>query len=70
MAFIEIKNLTKKLKKEGIKKNKIKEISLVKAIKIIKKANGVPVLAHPWIKDETLKIKNMKKSQEMVLKIE
>ncbi len=53
--------IPKKLEKEGIKKREIKEISIVKAIKLVKKAGGVPVLAHPWIGEDVLKEKNFKK---------
>jgi hypothetical protein len=52
--------LPKKLKKEKIKRKKIKELSIIKAIKLIKNAKGVPVLAHPWVEEEVLKHKNMK----------
>ncbi len=54
-------DITKKLKKEGVKKRKIKEISIIKAIKLIKKVGGVPVLAHPWIEEDVLKEKNFKR---------
>ena len=47
-----------KIKKFQPKK---KRISLVKAIKRIKKASGVAVLAHPWIYPDCLKEKNIKK---------
>ncbi len=42
-------------------KGRIKEITVVQGIKLIKKVGGVPILAHPWIEDEVLKEKNLKK---------
>lgn len=57
--------LSKKLKKEAKKKNigkkKIREITTIEAIRLIKKAGGVSVLAHPWIEEKALKEKNFKK---------
>jgi predicted metal-dependent phosphoesterase TrpH len=47
-----------------LKSKKIKCISFLKAIKLIKKAGGVPVLAHPWIDEGKIlkKIKSLVKS--------
>ena len=52
--------LAKELKKK-IRKKKIKEFPVIKAIKMIRNASGVAVLAHPWADEKALKEKNMKK---------
>jgi len=53
--------IAEKLRKENLRGKKIKEISVIKAIRLIKKAGGVPVLAHPWIDEDVLKEKNFKR---------
>jgi len=60
--------IAKKLRKEKIKKMKIKELPIVKAIKLIKNAGGVPVLAHPWIDKDVLKEKTFKRIVKAGLK--
>lgn len=50
---------------------KIKEISVIEAIKLIKKYNGVPVLAHPWVDSKSkslLEENNFKKLIDAGLK--
>ena len=49
------------LKEKVLGGKKIKKLTVMQAIKLVKKAGGVPVLAHPWLDDETLKEKNFKK---------
>jgi predicted metal-dependent phosphoesterase TrpH len=61
-------DIADKLSEQAIKKKKVKEIPILKAIKLIKKAGGVPILAHPWIDDEVLKEKNIKKCIKAGLK--
>ena len=46
--------------KSKIKSYKIEEISVLEAIKTIRRAGGVPVMAHPWIDDDVLKTKIQK----------
>lgn len=53
-------SLSKKLRKKVPKKAK-RRFSIIRAIKIIKKAKGVPVLAHPWLDPEVLREKDFKK---------
>lgn len=43
------KELIKLLGNKKLKPKKVKHISIFKAIKLIKKAGGIPILAHPWI---------------------
>ena len=50
----------KKLREQKIRFPKIKEVSAVKAIKLIRKANGMAVIAHPWIDISVLKEKNLR----------
>lgn len=45
-----------------------KRTTIIQAIKIIKKAGGVPVLAHPWIGDTKKTFKNMKRYVKAGLK--
>jgi 3',5'-nucleoside bisphosphate phosphatase len=47
--------------KKEIKTPLIKEILVIKAIKLIRKYGGVAVLAHPWIGKEKFTEKNIKK---------
>jgi len=59
--FTEIRN---KLRADGIKRRKIYEIPITRAIRTIKCAGGIPVLAHPWAEEkskELLKEKNLEK---------
>lgn len=53
--------IAKELKQKNIKGKKIKEMTLVQAIRLVKNAKGVPVLAHPWLNGEVLDEKNFKK---------
>lgn len=56
--------IAKKLKKDkGAKRKNIKEMTILQAIKLIRKAGGVPVLAHPWVDDME---KNFKKMRVLV----
>jgi hypothetical protein len=55
-----ITKLYKKLKNQKLTPNKIKEITVIQAINLIKKAGGVPVLAHPWLGDTNKNFKRMK----------
>ncbi len=48
-------------KKKELKAPKMKDISAIKGIKLIKDAGGVPVLAHPWIDKDMLKERNIKR---------
>jgi hypothetical protein len=41
--------LRRLMKKHNFKFSRIKEMPAVKAIRLIRKAGGVPVLAHPWL---------------------
>lgn len=55
-------NLAKTFREnKKLKFKEMKRITIIEAIKLIKQANGVPVLAHPWVEDETLNEKNFKK---------
>lgn len=49
-------DIGKLLRKAGVKKAKGKYISIVKAIKLIKNSGGVPVLAHPWVSEESRRL--------------
>jgi len=49
------------IRKKKLKRGKIKKTKIIDAIKLVKKAGGIPVLAHPWLDEETLDEKNMKK---------
>lgn len=61
--------LSKKFKKDKkLKPKEIKEFTIIQAIRLIKKANGVPVLAHPWFDKKALKEKNFKKYVKAGLK--
>jgi len=46
--------LRNKFKKINLKDKKIKVTSATRAIRLIKKAGGVPVLAHPWLDEKAL----------------
>ena len=52
------RKIGKELRDKKIRGKKIKEMSIIKGIRLIKGAGGVPVLAHPWLNDEILKTKN------------
>lgn len=61
--------LSKKFRRDKkLKPKKIKELTIFQAIRLIKKAKGVPVLAHPWMGEEILKDKNFKKYVKAGLK--
>lgn len=47
-----------KSKKTGPKN--FKKINILKAIRLIRKSGGIPVLAHPWIDDMKINFKNIK----------
>ncbi len=51
-----------------LKPKDIKDMKMISAIRLIRKAGGVPVLAHPWIDDPEDKFKRMKKFVEAGLK--
>jgi len=53
---------------KGILGQKMRDYSGVKVIKLIKKAKGVSVLAHPWFSEESLKKKNFEKLVKAGLK--
>jgi len=53
--------VAKKLSEEKLSTKKYKRMKILRAIKLVKKASGVPVIAHPWFAPETLLNKNMKK---------
>ena len=59
--------VSKKIKKD-IPRKKSKRFPVVQAIRLIKKAKGVAVLAHPWLDEETLEEKNMRKYVKAGLK--
>ncbi|MBU1198464.1 MAG: PHP domain-containing protein [Nanoarchaeota archaeon] len=48
------------VKQVKVKKPLNKNVSVVRAIKIVKQFGGVPVLAHPWLDKEVLNEKNIK----------
>ena len=52
--------LYKNLIDQKLKPDKIKEITTIQAIKLIKEANGIPVLAHPWLGNTKKNFKRMK----------
>lgn len=53
--------LNKLRKDKRIHHKEVKCMPMLRAIKLIRKAGGVPVLAHPWVVSDTKKIfKNMK----------
>jgi predicted metal-dependent phosphoesterase TrpH len=52
--------IAKEIRKKKLKKVRIKEISVIKAIKLINNAGGKAVIAHPWIDKEILFEKNLK----------
>lgn len=54
--------------KTRIKPPKKKDITVVSAIKLIKKHNGVPVLAHPWIGEYTKELKFNEKNIKKFVK--
>jgi hypothetical protein len=56
------------IRKKKLKKINIKEIGIIDVIKLIRYAGGVAVLAHPWLGEETLEEKNMKKYVKAGLK--
>jgi len=60
--------LAKTLAEEGIHGKKVNRITIIQAIRLIRKAGGVAVLAHPWLEDEVLKEKNFKKYVKAGLK--
>jgi hypothetical protein len=60
---MELKNKLKKYRKK-----KIKELTILQAIELIKNAGGVPVLAHPWLGDVKKNFKQMKRFVEAGLK--
>lgn len=49
-------------------KHKIKKRTIIEAIRIIKRAGGVAVLAHPWLDEEILKESNIRKYVKAGLK--
>jgi hypothetical protein len=49
------------IRKKNLKRGNIKKIKITDAINLVKKAGGVAVLAHPWLDEETLEEKNMRK---------
>ncbi len=58
-----MREISKKFKKiKSLKVKKPKLIPIVQAIRLIKKAGGVPVLAHPWLNSE----KTLKKMNKLV----
>jgi len=64
MSKDEYYNMIDKIRKI---KPKVKKISIIEAIKLIKKYNGIPVLAHPWIGEYNKKYKfNEKFIKELV----
>ena len=54
--------------KKKIKKPDKRDISVISAIKLIKKYKGVPVLSHPWIGKEDFTMENVKKYVKAGLK--
>lgn len=55
-------------KRNKLKPKEIKKMTVIQAIRLIKKAGGVPVLSHPWMDNKTLKEKNFKKYVKAGLK--
>jgi hypothetical protein len=61
--------LSKKLRKDRLEKEEVKDKPpIVKAIRIIREAGGVPVLAHAWLDPKTLEEKRFKKYVKAGLK--
>lgn len=61
--------LSKKFRRDkNLKPKKIKELTIFQAIRLIKNAGGVPVLAHPWIEGEVLMDKNFRRYVKAGLK--
>ncbi len=54
--------------KKKIRKPKRKNVSVVRAINLIKEYGGVPVLSHPWLEKEKFVEENIKKYVEAGLK--
>jgi len=55
-------------RKKKTRPKEIKEMSMIKAIKLIKNARGVPVIAHPWLSNTEENFKKMKKYVKAGLK--
>ncbi len=60
--------ISKTLRENNVQGKKTKQIPILTAIKLIKESGGVPVLAHPWLGDDLLKLKNIKKYVQAGLK--
>ncbi len=56
----------KYISKEGETYVPVKEISVLKAIKLIKKYGGVPVLAHPWVELHSKELLREEKFKKLV----
>lgn len=55
-----IGEIINKLRKDKrVKHKRVKEMSILQAIKLIRKAGGVPVLAHPWVDEMKRNFKKM-----------
>ncbi|MAG10813.1 hypothetical protein CMI44_00675 [Candidatus Pacearchaeota archaeon] len=59
-GYGETRKIVKELEDQKEYKRKVKRMSLIQGIRLIRGAGGVPVLAHPWIDDEVLKEKNFR----------
>jgi len=55
------RKIAEELEDKNISGKKIKKLSILRGICLVKNAGGVPVLAHPWLDDEVLKNKNFEK---------
>jgi len=55
-----LKLFPKLMKKKELMPKKIKKIPILQAIRLVRKAGGVPVLAHPWINDMEVNFKKMR----------
>lgn len=63
----EIREVFKKYISEGSETYvKIKEISVIDAIKLIKKYKGVPVLAHPWVDSKSKSLLEEKNFEKLI----
>lgn len=62
------RKIADELESKNLFREKIRELQIVKAVSLIKKAGGVPVLAHPWLNDEVLKKQNIEKYIRVGLK--
>lgn len=66
-GYAETRDAARKIRK-SLKQKELKLPTLIRAIKIVRKADGIPVLAHPWVEHTNYLFKNMKKFVKAGLK--